>query len=344
MKRTRLLVVEDEYITGADLQTGLEEMGYEVPLVVDSGEEAVEQAGVLCPDAILMDITLRGALSGIEAARIIRERQSIPIIFLTAHSDDPTFQQAIRTEPFGFIIKPYELHNLRTTIEMALFKYSMETKLRESERTVLALLNATPDAFILIDRQKMIVAVNDPMCRRLAAKREELEGRRIGDCVRPGLLYPDDAMLDAIFSDGRSFCFEDEQAGAWIETSIYPVREPDGQISRIALQSHDISWRKHMEDQLKSAGIEQIEQNMEQFQILNDQIRTPLQAIMLYISIGEFPYRTQIEDQVKVIDSLVGKLDKGWLESEKVRTFLLRHYQEETGGRASGDAHEGRQP
>lgn len=328
MKITRLLVVEDEFITGADLQSELIEMGYDVPLVVDSGEDAIDQAGIIRPDAILMDITLRGKLTGIEAAGVIRERYTIPIIFLTAHSDDPTFQKAIRTEPFGFIIKPYEPHNLRTSIEMALFKHSMETKLRESERTVLALLNATPDALVLIDREKKIVAVNDPMCRRLNKSREELEGNSIADIISPGLLYPGEEMIDSIFSEGRSFYLEDEHEATWFETTILPVREHDGTIARVVIQSHDITWRKRVEEQLKSVGIEQIEHNMEQFQILNDQIRTPLQAIMLYISMTEYEYRPQIEEQVKIIDALVAKLDKGWLESEKVHSFLLRHYKQ----------------
>ncbi|NMB77906.1 MAG: response regulator [Methanomicrobiales archaeon] len=331
MKPTRLLVVEDEFITGADLQSGLIEMGYDVPEVVDSGEDAIERAGTLRPDAILMDITLRGKLTGIEAAEVIRKNYGIPIIFLTAHSDDPTFQKAIRSEPFGFIIKPYEPHNLRTSIEMALFKHSMEAKLRESERTVLALLNATPDALILINREKKIVAVNDTMCRRLGRSREDLEGSSVTDKIRPGMLYPEEAIIDTIFSDGHSFCLEDEQEGAWFETTVIPVREPDGTIARIAIQSHDITWRKRFEEQLKSVGIEQIEHNMEQFQILNDQIRTPLQAIMLYLSLTEYEYRPKIEEQVRIIDNLVEQLDKGWLESEKVHSFLIRHYKQAPG-------------
>jgi two-component system, response regulator PdtaR len=344
MKPTRLLVVEDEFITGADLQSVLKEMGYDVPLVTDSGEDAIEQAGKLFPDAILMDITLRGKLSGIEAARVIRERYAIPIIFLTAHSDDPTFQEAIHTEPFGFIIKPYEPHNLRTSIEMALFKYSMEKKLRESERTVLTLLNATPDALVLIDRNKKIIAVNDPMCRRLKMNREELEGKKITDISAADFVHKHEEMIDDSFSAGTGFSLEDEQRGTWYETTVIPVREPDGSIARIAIQYHDITWRKRIEEQMKSVGIGQIEHNMEQFQILNDQIRTPLQAIMLYLSSGEYKYRPQIEEQVGIIDSLVAKLDKGWLESEKVHSFLLRHYQPPTGGNHGTGDQTRRQP
>ena len=329
---TRLLVVEDEFITGSDLKSALSEMGYEVPLVTDSGEDAIRQAEKIHPDAVIMDITLRGKMNGIEAAGEIRKRCRIPVIFLTAHSDDPTFQNAMQSEPYGYIIKPYEPLNLRTSIEMALFKHSMESKLLESERTVTALLNAVPDALALINREKVIVAVNDPMCMRLGIRRGELEGSSISSIIREGILYPGEHMLDEVFESGRSFCLEDEQGGRWYETSIYPARGPNGTIARIAIQCRDITWRKQVEEQMKNAGIEQIEHNMEQFQILNDQIRTPLQAIMLYLSLGEYEYRNKIEEQVRVIDSLVARLDEGWLESEKVRSFLLRHYQSKNRG------------
>lgn len=338
MRKTRLLVVEDEFITGADLQSALIEMGYDVPLVVDNGREAIAQAAKLRPDAVLMDITLRGSMNGIEAAEAIRREQEIPVIYLTAHSDDHTFKEAIRTEPFGYIIKPYEPLNLKTSIEMALYKHVMENRLRESERTVLALLNAMPDALALVDCRKTIVAANEPMCRRVALLQKDLVGSTITDIIRRGLLYAGEEMIDEIFRSGKSFCLEDEMDGTWFETLLYPVYEPDGTIQRIVIQSRDITGRKRIEEQLKTVGIEQIEQNMEQFQILNDQIRTPLQAIMLYLSLGNFEHREKIEEQVKTIDSLVARLDRGWLESEKVHSFLLRHYSQDTGNRG------GRQP
>lgn len=324
---TTILVVEDEYITSADIQSDLIEMGYKVPRIVDNGEEAIELAGTLRPDAIIMDITLRGKLSGIDAALVIREKYLIPVIFLTAHSDDPTFQKAIRAEPFGFIIKPYASLNLRTSIEMALFKNTLEKKLRESERTVLALLNATPDALVLIDSDRKIVAINETMRQILGMGPEDLKGTCLGDIIRPGQFCFTDEIVEEIFRSGKCFYGEDERNGKWFDTAVFPVKEPDGTIERIAIQSHDITWLKLVDEQMKSMGIEQIEHNMEQFQILNDQIRSPLQLILFYLSMGECEYRPQIEERVKIIDSLVARLDKGWLESEKVHSFLLRHYQ-----------------
>jgi PAS domain S-box-containing protein len=131
MVTATILVVEDEFITGTDLQNNLREMGYDVPVVVDTGEGAITKAGELHPDLVLMDITLIGEMTGIEAATQIRDRYGIPVIFLTAHSDDPTFEKALHSEPFGYIIKPIEPLNLRTSIEMALYKHALDLKLKK---------------------------------------------------------------------------------------------------------------------------------------------------------------------------------------------------------------------
>ena len=128
-----VLIAEDEYITGADIQASLLDMGYRVLLVVDNGPEAIRKARDLRPDIILMDITLAGAMSGIEAASRIRDETGIPVIFLTAHSDEPTFERARVTEPFGYIIKPFEPRSLRISIEMARYKHALDGKLRASE-------------------------------------------------------------------------------------------------------------------------------------------------------------------------------------------------------------------
>ena len=131
MAKATILVVEDEFITGADLQNNLRNMGYDVPGVVDTGEGAIKKAGELHPDLVLMDITLIGTMTGIEAAAQIRDRYGIPVIFLTAHSDDPTFEKALQSEPFGYIIKPIEPLNLRTGIGMALYKHALDKKLKK---------------------------------------------------------------------------------------------------------------------------------------------------------------------------------------------------------------------
>ena len=112
MTQARILVVEDESIVALDIQCRLESLGYEVPATVASGEQAVEQADALRPDLVLMDIQLQGRMDGVEAADQIRQRFGILVIYLTANADHPTVQRAKVTEPFGYLIKPFEEREL----------------------------------------------------------------------------------------------------------------------------------------------------------------------------------------------------------------------------------------
>ncbi|MBC7096130.1 MAG: response regulator, partial [Methanobacteriales archaeon] len=103
-----VMIVEDENIVAMDIKQRLEMLGYKVTATVATGEEAIELAEKTRPDVILMDIVLKGEVDGIEAAEEIRRRFKIPIIYITAYSDKKTLERAKVTEPFGYIIKPFE--------------------------------------------------------------------------------------------------------------------------------------------------------------------------------------------------------------------------------------------
>src|SRR5678809_1573389 len=141
MDTVRMLVVEDERIVSMDLQRRLKAMGYEIAGSAVSGEEAIEKAEALRPDMVLMDIMLDGQLDGIQAAEVIRARFAIPVIYLTAYADTATLERAKITEPFGYILKPFEERELHGHIENVLYKNRLEQRLRDSEeRYVLASL------------------------------------------------------------------------------------------------------------------------------------------------------------------------------------------------------------
>jgi AmiR/NasT family two-component response regulator len=137
--RSRVLVIEDEAITAADIQDRLEVLGYEVAGWGTTGAEAIELARNSAPDLILMDIMLKGPMNGIQAAHLIRVELSIPVIFLTANSDEAVLEKAKISEPFAYLLKPFEERQLRTNIEMALYKSRME---RERERILKELQDA----------------------------------------------------------------------------------------------------------------------------------------------------------------------------------------------------------
>jgi CheY-like chemotaxis protein len=123
---TRILIVEDEAIVAAVLQDSLSRLGYEVPETFPSGEEALERIPELKPDLVLMDIVLQGRMNGIEAAAEVRRRHGLPVVFLTSHADEATFERAKLTEPFGYVLKPFQDREVQINIEISLYKYRME--------------------------------------------------------------------------------------------------------------------------------------------------------------------------------------------------------------------------
>ncbi len=129
MKSTRILIVEDEAIIARNIANSLVALGYQAPFIASSGEEAIERTEEVNPHIILMDIKLKGAIDGTEAADTIRTRFDIPVIYVTSYADSETLEKAKTTMPFGYIIKPPEARTLHSIIEMALYKHNAEKEL-----------------------------------------------------------------------------------------------------------------------------------------------------------------------------------------------------------------------
>jgi len=128
------MVVEDESIISEDIKRTLIYLGYDVVATCPSGEKAIPTADELLPELILMDIKLEGDLDGIETAEKIYKKHRIPIIFLTSYSNDKTLEGAALSEPYGYVLKPFEERELHATIEMAFYKHKMQKKLRRKEK------------------------------------------------------------------------------------------------------------------------------------------------------------------------------------------------------------------
>ncbi|MEG3850229.1 response regulator [Microcoleus sp. herbarium19] len=135
MNPIKILVVEDEIIVAQDIAGRLKKLGYAVTATVASGEEALEKVAENRPDLVLMDIVLKGDMDGVTAAEKIRTRVDVPTVFLTAYADDKTLERAKLTNPFGYIIKPFQQNDLRVAIEIALHRHEIETKMREALKT-----------------------------------------------------------------------------------------------------------------------------------------------------------------------------------------------------------------
>jgi PAS domain S-box-containing protein len=260
MTPARVLIVEDERIVARDIQNRLTQLGYEVVGVTRFGEEAVRLADQLRPDLVLMDIRLEGGMDGVDAALEIRRRAPVPIVYLTAYTDDDTLRRARVTEPLGYILKPFEERELRTVIEMALYKHQAERKLRESERRYAVTLSSIGDAVIATDNEARIAFMN-PVAGALTGWPEgEAASRPVGEVfrvinehtrepaegpvskvLRLGTVVGLDNHAVLLARDGREVPIED--CGA-------PIIDDLGHITGVVLVFHDATQRRRAQEAL----------------------------------------------------------------------------------------------
>ena len=163
MDKPAILIVEDETIIAIDIQTKLRKLNYDVVDIMTSGEEAIELLKTTKPDLILMDIMLRGDMTGIDAAHVINQEYQIPIIFLTAYTDANTVEKVKAVEPAGYLAKPLDdIFELRGMIEISLHKHDIDKKLREQEQNYREIFNATNEVIFIHDAETgSILDIND---------------------------------------------------------------------------------------------------------------------------------------------------------------------------------------
>jgi two-component system cell cycle sensor histidine kinase/response regulator CckA len=260
MPRTKVLLVEDEGIVALDIQERLETLGYAVVAVADSGEQAVQLAGDHKPDVVLMDIRLKGATDGVAAAEQIRARYRLPVIYLTAFADEDTVARAKLTQPFGYLLKPIQERELRTTIEMALYKHQAEQQLRASESRYAATLNSIGDAVIAMDRDGCITFIN-PVAQRLTGwAQDEAVGRPLEEVfrivngrTRQKVACPAGRALreqSTVGLEDGTLLLSRAGQEAWIDDCAAPIRG-DGadEVSGAVLAFRDVSEKRRAEDE-----------------------------------------------------------------------------------------------
>ncbi|MBT9507522.1 response regulator [Rhodoferax sp.] len=176
VKKPRILVVEDEIIVARDIQAQLQTLGYEPVGHAARGLEAIDLAGELRPDLVLMDIQLAGTMDGIAAAQAIRTQFALPVVFLTAFAADDTLARVKLTEPFGYVLKPFTERELRTVLEMALYKHKAEAALRVSTRQLQALSQRVLEVQET-ERRRVAIELHDELGQSLTAIKINLQAQ-----------------------------------------------------------------------------------------------------------------------------------------------------------------------
>lgn len=257
MSKTKILIVEDESIVAMDIKHRAEGLGYQVTDVTPSGEEALELVRKNRPDVILMDIVLKGKIDGIEAAQRIHDDYDIPVLYLTAYSDEETLKRAKITEPFGYIIKPFEDRELHSSIEIAIYKHEMERKLKESEKWLSTTLESIGDAVIATDKEGNIIFMN-PVAREVTGwKQDEAIGKTLMDVfhiINEDTGHPlEDPVTKVLKKDAviemtdPALLITKEGTKLPIDDSSAPIRDENGSVIGVALVFRDITERKRAE-------------------------------------------------------------------------------------------------
>ena len=259
--RIKILVVEDELIIAKGIENRLTAMGYSVSGTVTSGEEALVKAIETSPDLVIMDIHLQGDMDGVEAARKIRTIADIPVIYLTAYTDPDSLGRAKLTDPFGYIVKPFQDHTLKSAIEMGLYKHRMERKLKNSEQWLATILRSIGDAIIATDAEGLITFMN-PVAEALTGwdKNDALE-RKLMEVFRvrreEQTAEPEELVHKVIHNGaavtllGRNYLLSRDGREIPIEAKATPFQGVQGEKMGLALTFMDITELMGTEEALR---------------------------------------------------------------------------------------------
>ncbi len=254
------MIVEDEWMIADYLKITLQDLGYSVPAMAASGEDAIEKAVKIQPDLILMDIVLSGEMDGIEAARSIIDRHDIPVIFLSAYAEEDMVDKARQTGVYGYLVKPIKESELKATIELALYKHRMEHRLKESENRLFTTLRSINDAVIATDENGSVTFMNSLAVTLTGWETEDAKGRQLKEIfdIREDDEFADGgSRSDAIVNDcqvceQKKYMLKSKET--WdmhIELSSAPITDDKGDVSGIVIAFRDITKRIQTDRELE---------------------------------------------------------------------------------------------
>jgi two-component system cell cycle sensor histidine kinase/response regulator CckA len=256
--RPKILVVEDERIVAEDIRRSLKKLGYEVCAVVSTGKDALRKVRQLQPDLVLMDIVLRMEMNGIQTAEKIHEMRDVPVIYLTAYADEETLERAKKTEPYGYILKPFEDRELQTTIEMALYKHRTERRIKESEAWLSTTLKSIAEGVITTNEKTEILFMN-PVAETITGRKfQEVSGKEFNSIFQVihesrGAVNPASQALasrSVVDLSGEAKLVRKNGKVIDVDINASPIRNENGKVSGVVMAIQDVTHRKLTEQAL----------------------------------------------------------------------------------------------
>ncbi|HSV69690.1 MAG TPA: response regulator [Methylibium sp.] len=316
MDKTRVFVVEDEAIIAADLCQRLQALGFEVVGSVGHGERALALIPPARPDLVLMDIVIKGPINGIETARRLRMAQDIPVVFLTSHADADTVRRAVDTNPFGYVLKPYNERELQVAIQIALHRHGVESELRRMERWMATTLASIGDGVVATDRQGTVTLLNDAARRITGWSGDEALGRPLGDVFRvsdgrdgtPLTGLVERGLADTITLGVEHPVLLQRRDGEVVnvDDSIAPIRDGAGAATGVVVVFRDATdqvWAEQMERDKLAAELAS-RQKTHFLSRISHELRTPLNAILGFTQLLQL-------DESRPLDAIQrGRLEK----------------------------------
>lgn len=318
MAEARIQVVEDESIVALDIKDNLEILGYNVVAVESSGEQAIQKAIETRPDLVLMDIRLKGEMDGIQTAQQIRVELGTPVIYLTAYADEATLERAKITEPYGYILKPFEERELHTTIEMALNKHRMEKRLKESERWLATTLKSIGDAVIATDAQGCIKFMN-PIAETLTGwKQGEAWGKSFEEVfhiIHEKTRTQAESPVTRVFREGIMVGIGDhillvakDGTEVPIDDSAAPIRDDKGNLTGVVVVFRGVRDRVEAERSLRQYAVELQARNEDlnafAHTVAHD-LKAPLNPIIGFAQVLEENYASMPDKELRELLGMI---------------------------------------
>jgi two-component system, cell cycle sensor histidine kinase and response regulator CckA len=322
------LVVEDESLVAIDIEERLVQLGYEVAAVVDNGADALRYAQAMKFDLVLMDIHLRGESDGIQTAATLRETMDIPVVFLTAHSDETTLDRAGRSEPLGYLLKPFDERDLRATLQMAHYRHRSESRLRKLQRGLAATLQSIGDGVIATDGEGRLTFINAMAEARTGWTRDAALGRHLSEVFPITTMGGSDetfelldrAMTDGAvinLSDGRCLRTRDGQLVP-LDYSLAPIRDEQGWITGCVVIFRDNTAKLEVEKARRQVAAKMEEaQRLESLGALTGDIAYDFNNLLVTVKGGASLGKTMVPAESPVTRCL------GDIEHAAERAVLL---------------------